>query len=62
NNAAPTLPAHLLFSSARSLLYLFLLLALNSYSLASSNTFWSDQLLVLCFTIVVSPYSNSTSW
>ncbi|VUZ40660.1 unnamed protein product [Hymenolepis diminuta] len=26
---------------------------------ASLNTFWSTQLLVFCFTIVVSSYSNS---
>ncbi|KAM3177860.1 hypothetical protein ACTXT7_003697 [Hymenolepis weldensis] len=50
---APTLPAHLLSSSTRSLLYL-------SHSLQSSlNTFWSNQLLVLCSTIVISYYSNS---
>ncbi|KAM3171782.1 hypothetical protein ACTXT7_015914 [Hymenolepis weldensis] len=41
-----------------SLLSLSLLLA-SILDLASLSTFWSNQLLVFCSTIVVSPYSNS---
>ncbi|KAM3178979.1 hypothetical protein ACTXT7_001486 [Hymenolepis weldensis] len=53
---ALTLPSHLLSSSARSS---FSLLFASIFVVAPLNTFWSDQLLVFCFTIVVSPYSNS---
>ncbi|VUZ55778.1 unnamed protein product [Hymenolepis diminuta] len=50
--AATTLPAHLLPSPARSPLY-FSLCHSYQYSLRL------NQLLVFCFTIVVSSYSNS---
>ncbi|VUZ39817.1 unnamed protein product [Hymenolepis diminuta] len=55
---APMLTAHLLSSSARSSLYVSL--SVNRFKLvvASLNTFWSNQRLVFCSTIVVSSYSN----
>ncbi|VUZ41644.1 unnamed protein product, partial [Hymenolepis diminuta] len=44
--------------SVRAALPLFLSLSLLLIG-ASLNTFWSTQLLVFCFTIVVGSYSNS---
>ncbi|VUZ42330.1 unnamed protein product [Hymenolepis diminuta] len=56
----PTLPAHLLSSSARSPLYLsFSLTRFNPHFGFLEYIFWLNQLLVVCFTIVVSSYSNS---
>ncbi|VUZ49883.1 unnamed protein product, partial [Hymenolepis diminuta] len=52
---APTLPAHLLSSSASCSLSSSL-----GYSLWLPGIhFWSAQLLVFCFTVIVSSYSNS---
>ncbi|VUZ51013.1 unnamed protein product, partial [Hymenolepis diminuta] len=51
-----TLPVHLLSPSTRSPRSLSLASILV---VASLNTFWSNQFLVLLFTIVVSSYSNS---
>ncbi|KAM3186656.1 hypothetical protein ACTXT7_003862 [Hymenolepis weldensis] len=56
---AATLPAHLLSSSAFSPLYLSLSLTRFKLVVASLKTFWSNQLLVFCPTIVTSSYSNS---
>ncbi|KAM3178633.1 hypothetical protein ACTXT7_002189 [Hymenolepis weldensis] len=54
---APILPAHLLSTSASSPLSL----SVTRFKpvVVSLNTFWSNQLLVFCSTIVVSSYSNS---
>ncbi|VUZ42083.1 unnamed protein product [Hymenolepis diminuta] len=56
--SAPMLLAHLLSSSAHCPLYLPFSLALFKLVAASLNTFWSNQLLVFCSTIVVRSYSN----
>ncbi|VUZ39755.1 unnamed protein product [Hymenolepis diminuta] len=56
---APTPPVHLPSSSARSPLYPSFSLTCFKLVVASLNTFWSNQLLVFCSTIVVSSYSNS---
>ncbi|VUZ44897.1 unnamed protein product, partial [Hymenolepis diminuta] len=58
---APTRPAHLLSSSAHSLLYISLSLTHTRFKLvvASLNTFWSNLILVFCSTVIVSSYSNS---
>ncbi|VUZ57280.1 unnamed protein product [Hymenolepis diminuta] len=55
----PTLPAHLLSSSARSPLSIHLFLTRFKLVVASLNKFWSNQLLVFCCTIVVCSYSDS---
>ncbi|VUZ48345.1 unnamed protein product, partial [Hymenolepis diminuta] len=59
--STPTLPVHLLSSSARSS-PLSLSLSLTRFKLiaASLNTFWLNQLLVFSSTFVVS--SSSTSY
>ncbi|VUZ55066.1 unnamed protein product [Hymenolepis diminuta] len=53
---SPTLPAHLLSSSACSPLYLSPSHTHLKLFVASLNIFWSNQLLVFCSTIVVSSY------
>ncbi|VUZ39862.1 unnamed protein product [Hymenolepis diminuta] len=55
---APTLPAHLLSSSARSPLYPSFSLTCFKLVVASLNTVRSNQFLAFYFTIVVSSYSN----
>ncbi|VUZ40974.1 unnamed protein product [Hymenolepis diminuta] len=54
-------PVHLL-SSVADATPIILLLNLNSFQTCCGSLdykFWSDQLLVFCFTIFVSSYSNS---